>query len=389
MFIDPKVPHVLGAELYRPKPPYIVPYVIQPKVVYDFTKGPGDTVQVDRFKFFADGDTTIEQSLTKSARERSATQTIGVGSSRGLEKDSVILQLREFTGPSDPINPNAPSTFQIAKQTMLTAQRKLWEYGAKAFHDSIGSSNLLDDYRRWMDRVYIGEFLKTSFIYNPINNAGSSLLDGGSADLSRYNNLPPRWRVEDSDIVVTRMTERNAPKFSDGNYWCLCSPEFLRHLERDSEFREVTRYPGSIPVTAMVQPAEPMGIPQIDPSGSFYSQGLMAGQATDVGGTTTMPTGFVYRGVRYFVTNNMPKGTVTLTYTNNGSYAAGPAARTAELAIFFGPEAIGVGLGGVGPQVLFNGNDDFQRFVIAIWQLYGAWELLDERFCSVARSFTN
>lgn len=62
--------------------------------------------------------------------------------------------------------------------------------------------------------------------------------------------------------------------------------------------------------------------------------------------------------------------------------------RNGELGIIFGPEAIGLGIGGPGPQVLLNNNDDFGRFVVAIWQMYGAWELLDERFITVARSYS-
>ena len=99
--------------------------------------------------------------------------------------------------------------------------------------------------------------------------------------------------------------------------------------------------------------------------------------------------GFVFDGVRFFVSTNLPKASVTLTYTNAVSAAAGPAIRSGNLGIFFGAEAIGVGMGGAGPEILLNNNDDFQRFVIAVWRLYGSWELLDERFIVVARSYSN
>jgi hypothetical protein len=36
--------------------------------------------------------------------------------------------------------------------------------------------------------------------------------------------------------------------------------------------------------------------------------------------------------------------------------------------MIFGSEAVGVGVGGAGPEVLLNNNDDFQRFVVAIWR---------------------
>lgn len=41
LFIDPDFPQILGMELYRPKPQYIAKNILRPRVVYDFTKGPG------------------------------------------------------------------------------------------------------------------------------------------------------------------------------------------------------------------------------------------------------------------------------------------------------------------------------------------------------------
>lgn len=385
-FIDSEFPQLLGAELFRPKPQYITKFVIQPRVVHEFLKGPGDTIQLDRYHYWADDDTTglYDASLTKESRTRSSVQTIGIGGSRDLTKDKIILHLTEFTGPSNPANPSAPGTFQIPLQRLLSAQRKLWELGQRAFHDSIGSSNLLDDYLRWEDRIYVNELLKTSYTANP-----SEVADGGSYDLNDYDSKPPRWTIEDSDLVVTRMTERNALKFDDGNYWCLCSPEFMRHLQRDPEFRETARYPGSIMVSQMTPGTNDMAPPQVNPSASQYSLGLMAGQADNYNGMQVMPTGLVYRGVRYFESNNLPKGSVNLTYTNSGSYAAGPTARNAELGIFFGPQAVGAAIGGAGPQIRINNNDDYQRMIIAIWSLYGDWKLIEERFVTVGRSFTN
>lgn len=394
LFIDPDFPQILGMELYRPKPQYIAKNILRPRVVYDFTKGPGDTLQLDRYSFWNDKETgnNAELSLTKASRERSTASTIGVGSSRGIDKDKVIMTLREYTGPSDSSNPNAPSTFQIPLQTIMTAQRKLWEFGQQAFHDSIGSSNLLDDFRRWEDRVYIGEMLKTTFVANP-----KGFADGATIDLAangQFAGKLPQITTDDMEALVAEMNERKVPTFEDGNYWCLCSPKFLLHLRRDPDFREIARYPGAIPVSAMSQPSEPMGVPQVPANaGSFatpFQGGLMAGQSVDLMGMETFPTGFVFNGIRYFVSNNLPKGLVTVNYSNPPSgVSSGSAVRTAELGIVFGPQCIGVGVGGAGPQIRLNQNDDFQRFVIAIWHMYGSFELLDNRFCTTVRSYVS
>jgi hypothetical protein len=44
----------------------------------------------------------------------------------------------------------------------MTAQRLLLDTGnLNMFHQSIGSLTLLDDYRRWRDRVFLDEFAKS------------------------------------------------------------------------------------------------------------------------------------------------------------------------------------------------------------------------------------
>jgi hypothetical protein len=69
--------------------------------------------------------------------------------------------LKEYTGPADPGDPTQPSTFKIARETLITAQRMLLDTGnLNMFHQSIGSLTLLDDYRRWRDRVFLDELSK-------------------------------------------------------------------------------------------------------------------------------------------------------------------------------------------------------------------------------------
>lgn len=343
--------------------------------MHDFTKTAGETVVLDRYKYWEG-----ESGFTKEARERSDTQTIGVSSSRKIAKDKVTLTLKEFTGPADEQDPNQPSTFQIPLRNIITAQRNLWQYGQRSFHDSIGSTNLLRDFRRWEDRIYCNELLKSTNTYNP-----AGVPDGGT-----YANGPVKFDViRDLETVVEQLTTRNVPRFEDGNYACVCTPRFLKHLRQDPKFMEVSRYPGAISVGEMRSPLAPMNPHQIPFVNSPWTGGLMAGQAAKVGMETMMPTGFVFDGVRFFVSNNLPKAQVQLNYTASGeaSEPTGNAIREGHLGIFFGPEAVGVGVGGAGPEVLLNNNDDFGRFVIAVWRLFGSWELLNSQFVTVARSY--
>ena len=106
MFIDNDFPKLLGAELYRPHPAYVVEMACEPVVVHDFTKQPGQTVQLDRYRFFGNPG-------TKTSRERTQDQTIGTANSRSIVKDKVLVSLREYTGPADPNNTNLPSTLKL------------------------------------------------------------------------------------------------------------------------------------------------------------------------------------------------------------------------------------------------------------------------------------
>jgi hypothetical protein len=105
------------------------------------------------------------------------------------------------------------------------------------------------------------------------------------------------------------------------------------------------------------------------------------GQATFVAGEPIMPTGFVFEGVRFFESTNMP------TQTQNATIAGTTQDYNAAIGMFFGPQSVGVGIGGNNAQVLLNNNDDFSRFIMMIWSLYAGFELLNADFVTVGYSF--
>ena len=380
MFIDNDFPKLLGAELYRPHPAYIVEMACEPVVVHDFTKQPGQTVQLDRYRFFgAPG--------TKSNRERTQDQTIGTANSRSIVKDKVLVSLREYTGPADPNNANLPSTFKIARETLMTAQRLLLDTGnLNMFHQSIGSLTLLDDYRRWRDRVFLDELFKAESrgkssdtqggYYYPENptKATSTSLPAYSA--SQYASERFKFNVKTDLLeVVKGLRKRNVPVFADGYYRCIADPSFMKDMRADSGFREVARYPG------MGQPNPLMGAQS--PNAAVYGGGQY-GQAQFVGGEPVMPSGFVFEGVRFFESTNMPSKTISV------DIGDGNAAQTRDTppALFFGPQSVGVGIGGPNAQVLINNNDDFSRFIILIWQLYAGFANLNKDFTTVGFTIT-
>ena len=142
MFNDIDFPSLLGAELLRPDGSYIAKFVVQPLVVHDFNAFPGASVQLDRYDYWNDSDS----SFTEAGRLRNPTQTIGTTGSREIQKTKVTLTLDEFTGPNSgsTADPTEPGNLKIPVHSLITAQRMLYDLGnPAAFHQSIGSLTLI------------------------------------------------------------------------------------------------------------------------------------------------------------------------------------------------------------------------------------------------------
>ena len=380
MFIDNDFPKILGAELYRPHPAYICEMAVEPVVVHDFTRQPGQTVQLDRYKFWGTPG-------TKDSRERIADQTIGTANSRNITKEKVLVVLKEYTGPADPGDPTQPSTFKIARETLITAQRLLLDTGnLNMFHQSIGSLTLLDDYRRWRDRMFIDELSKAE-----ANGVASTTQGGYFFPAGKVKDASGRITYTTAEFtantqqfsvrtdllnVVKDLRKRNVPTFSDGLYRCICDPTFMMHLRRDPDFREIARYAGN-PGQGMYMSGNPMM-----PNNAGFFQGPQAGQGYFLAGEPVMPTGVQFEGVKFYESTNFPTKNITATF-DNSTYGSKEVAQ----GFFFGPQAVGVGVGGPNAQVLINNNDDFSRFIILIWQLYAGFDILNKDFITTAYSF--
>ena len=383
MWIDNDFPKLLGAELYRPHPAYIIEMAVEPVVVHDFSKQPGQTVQLDRYRFWG-------KPGTKESRERTADQTLGTASARNIVKDKVLVTLREYTGPADTRDSAQPSTFKVARETLITAQRLLLDTGnLNVFHQSIGSLTLLDDYRRWRDRVFANELLKAESngaasgtqggYYFPGGKTKASTSSGAGTDGINYATGEKHKFLVKTDLleVVKDMRKRNVPTFADGYYRCIVDPTAMMHLRQDEDFREIARYPGS----GMVNPMSPGEMP----NANFYQgMGPAYGQAGFVAGQPVMPSGFLFEGVRWFESTNLPETSYNIKITDVASSAAD---YVAAPLIFFGPQAVGVGIGGNNAQILLNNNDDFSRYIIMIWSLFAGFEILNKDFITVAYSF--
>jgi hypothetical protein len=149
------------------------------------------------------------------------------------------------------------------------------------------------------------------------------------------------------------------------------------HLRQDKDFREVARYPGN----GVIDPMNPAMQPNAH---NFLGMGPAYGQAGSINGQQTSPTGFLFEGVRWFESTNLAAKSLQATITSASITSA--VTPTAPI-VFFGPQAVGVGIGGKDAQILLSNDDDFGRFIIMVWSLFGAFELLNKDFVTVAYSF--
>ena len=152
----------------------------------------------------------------------------------------------------------------------------------------------------------------------------------------------------------------------------------MMHLRRDPDFREIARY-ASAPGQGMY-----MANPMMPNNTSFY-MGPQAGQAYFLAGEPVMPTGVQLEGVKFYESTNFPTKNITASFDDGSTYGSQEIAQ----GFFFGPQSIGVGIGGPNAQVLINNNDDFSRFIILIWQLYAGFEILNKDFVTNAFSFVS
>lgn len=268
---------------------------------------------------------------------------------------------------------------------MLTAQRMLLDTGnLTVFHQSIGSLTLLDDYRRWRDRVFCDELFKAE-----ANGAADSTKGGyyyplkkakaGSAPFLTYAAGESAKFDVKTDLleVVKDMRKRNVPTFADGYYRCVADPTAMMHLRQNAAFREIARYAGMGQVNPMA--------PELAPNANFFrGMGPAYGQAGMVNGQPVMPSGFLFEGVRWFESTNLAEKSLQVTITDASITSA---VTTAAPMLFFGPQAVGVATGGNNAQILLNNNDDFSRFIIMIWSLFAGFEILNQDFVTVAYSF--
>jgi hypothetical protein len=210
------------------------------------------------------------------------------------------------------------------------------------------------------------------FPKNKSKTSGTAVQAYGTGESAKFG-------VKDDLLeVVTQMRKRNIPTFADGYYRAIVDPTAMKHLRQDNDFREVARYAGQ----GIVDPMQP----HLAPNANFYlGMGPAYGQAGFVAGQPTMPTGFLFEGVRWFESTNLPEKTFNVDIPVAAS--GGAADYQAAPMLFFGMQSIGIGTGGENAQILLNNNDDFSRFIIMIWSLLAGFEILNKDFVTVAYSF--
>lgn len=389
-------PYVLSEMLYRPTAGTIARWVVQPDFLADPRLRPGQVYMADRFNFLPDtGDMDIEY------RTRSETEILGTANTRQIAKNKVPIILREITGPGggDPNNPSLPGNFRFSIPAMQYQQRLLWDMGyaeplvQPQFHASVGAMTLLQDFRLTTDRFYLNALDSSVNKYNP-----NAVIDGGT-----YTNGPPKFTVADLDAVLEQLIINKAPTFPDNLYHALISPRMWRHLREDQRFRELVTSSAYYSVPMVMQNQEWLYGPGYMPPANlnYVAQPNVGGflpyynQMMPGDNQNGLPGGYVFNQFRIFVSNNIAIKQVTLTYTNSTDttrHPTGAALRNAYLGYFFGAHAVGEIFGGdpqdgIPVKIKRNLNDDYNRFLIVIWQAFMGLSKLNDDFIIVGRTY--
>jgi hypothetical protein len=148
---------------------------------------------------------------------------------------------------------------------------------------------LLDDYRRWRDRVFADELFKAEAngkssdsiggYYYPLGKtkaAGAPFLNYAAGSSAKFD------VKTDLLQVVKDMRKRNVPTFADGYYRCIADPTAMMHMRQNDAFREIARYAGN----GMMNPMQPQDAPNAN---FFQGMGPSYGQAGFVAGQPVMP----------------------------------------------------------------------------------------------------
>jgi hypothetical protein len=208
--------------------------------------------------------------------------------------------------------------------------------------------------------------------------------------------------------VFERLRRAKTPTFPDGYYHALIDDRMLLHLQDDPRFQQVVQSSAyySVPMSLVEDPRlfGPGRMPPAQGAINYMAQpnqlafqGPGLGQVMPGMDEAMMPSGLIFGGFRIFTTNNAFTSRVQLTYTNVSNqqqalHPTGSALRTAYMGWFFGANAIGEVFGGapedgIPVRIRKNLNDDYQRFLILIWQAFFGLGLLNPDFIVAARTY--
>jgi hypothetical protein len=272
------------------------------KMVEEVGTGPGKVFLLDQPNYLTAGlMTEASRRLTEGTAVSATPQAVTMG--------QVPLTCREYAGPHDGSNV-AP----VAITDFLKRRSK---------HDLVEYLGVLlrRDRNAWLDLVLCNLLLSTSNVSNGSGAASLSTATAGSNPLI------------DDDLAAIKLAlqSRNIPRFSDGFYCLVISPQHEADLRKDDQFREIVRYQAA---------AGP----------------LTQGHLGD------------YNGFHILVSNNVPTAGVG----SGGSV-------TGYQGVAFGPQAVGWGIG-MEAEARRSKADDFGREDRLLWISHEAFALLNGDF---------
>lgn len=299
----------------------------QPNYVFDqfATKG------IDNGAF-TDGDTVKinrypmlgNNGLTLADRMLSETNTVGTANTTRQTVQQISVSLEEIAGPH---NGTGIGPLAVTEKAMRQAMVKYLDAGdVLSFFNSIGGMGLKNDHDKFHDRVLSDLMRTTTKKLNP-----DDVADGSTATTSTGSKIDSA----DLELLKEKMQTDLIPTFPDGFYHAVIPPRMEKHFKQDPDFKEACYY--------------------YKPSTQF------SGVLTE------------FQGFRFWTSTNLLPATVN--------------SLTAYEGVFFGPQVVGYGEGNVPLNIRRNINDDYQRFLYLIWQVYRGYSVLDIQHCYKVRTF--
>lgn len=184
----------------------------------------GHTIRMNR-PVFSGGGYTAAQRLISTGQTISTTPI-------GVTMEQVAITIQRFAGPYDATNSRV-APYAIDR---FDAQRSV--------HDLVATVGvqLQRDRMKWLDAVYASIFDSGSVVIYPGDPAGVLNSSGTTGDAAAFPSASNGYRPFDAETIFraeNQLSNLYIPRFGNGNYMLIVTPQQARQLRNDPAFQRM------------------------------------------------------------------------------------------------------------------------------------------------------